>query len=119
MIAVLFIGGVGLVLLTLISVRNLQAGLVLYSDQLAARMENLQTALSQRGIKMGMAGGQLAVFGMSGMSAFLGALVSVASNALISLVMVAFLLFELERFMTIIRTEQVRIVPFVGQIPGC
>lgn len=117
MIAILVLGGVGLVLLTLVSVRNLQAGLAMYSEQLAARTAELKATLAQAGLQLGGLDTQLTTFGMSGMSAFLGALASVASNALISLVMVAFFLFEFERFMTIIRSERVSSVPFVGQIP--
>jgi predicted PurR-regulated permease PerM len=117
MISILLIGGVGLILLTLVSVRNLQAGLTMYAEQLAARMAELKAALSQIGLGMGEMDVQLATLGVSGMRAFLSALANFASNALISLVIVAFFLFEFERFMTIIRSEQVRSVPFVGQIP--
>jgi AI-2 transport protein TqsA len=117
MIAILVIGGVGLVLLTLVSVRNLQAGLTMYGEQLAARMADLRAAMVQLGLEVGGANEEIAALGVSGMSAFLSALVNVASNALISLVIVAFFLFEFERFMTIIRSERVRSVPFVGQMP--
>ena len=117
MIAILLIGGVGLVLLTLVSVRNLQAGLSLYAEQLTARMAELTAALSQIGLGMGGMDTQLATVGASGMSAFLGALVSVASSSLISLVIVAFFLFELDRFMAIVASERVRTVPFLGQTP--
>lgn len=117
MIFILVGGGLGLILLTLVSVRNLQAGLTMYAEQLTARTTELRDALAQIGLGMGGAEAQLASLGMSGMSAFLSALASVASNALISLVIVAFFLFELERFMTIIRSERVRSVPFVGQLP--
>lgn len=117
MIFILVGGGLGLILLTLVSVRNLQAGLTMYAEQLTARTTELRDALAQIGLGIGGAEAQLASLGMSGMSAFLSALASVASNALISLVIVAFFLFELERFMTIIRSERVRSVPFVGQLP--
>lgn len=117
MIAILLVGGVGLVLLTLVSVRNLQAGLSLYAEQLAARTAELTAALSQIGLGLGGMETQLATLGASRMSAFLGALVSVASSALISLVIVAFFLFELDRFISIIENERVRTVPFLGQAP--
>lgn len=117
MIFILVGGGLGLILLTLVSVRNLQAGLTMYAEQLTARTTELRDVLAQIGLGIGGAEAQLASLGMSGMSAFLSALASVASNALISLVIVAFFLFELERFMTIIRSERVRSVPFVGQLP--
>jgi predicted PurR-regulated permease PerM len=117
MIAILVIGGIGLFLLTLVSVRNLQAGLTLYGEQLAARMADLKTAMTHLGLEVGGANEGIAAFGVSGMSAFLAALVDVASNALISLVIVVFFLFEFERFMTIIRSERVRSVPLVGQMP--
>lgn len=117
MIAVLLIGGIGLVLLTLVSVRNLQAGLTMYSEQLAVRMDELRAALSQVGLGLGGAETQLIPFGVSEMSAFLSALAGFAGSALISLVIVAFFLFEFDRFMTIIRSEQVRSVPFLGQLP--
>ena len=117
MIAILLVGGVGLILLTLLSVRNLQAGLTMYAEQLAARTAELRAALAQIGLGTGGAEAQLTTWGVSGMSAFLSALANVASSAVISLVIVAFFLFELERFMTIVRSERVRSVPFVGQLP--
>lgn len=117
MIIILVVGGLGLILLTLVSVRNLQAGLAIYAEQLAARTAELRDALAQIGLGLGGAEAQLASIGVSGMSAFLSALANVASNALISLVIVAFFLFELERFMTIMRSERVRSVPFIGQLP--
>lgn len=117
MIAVLLVGGVGLVLLTLISARNLQAGLSMYGEQLAARTAELSAALAQLGPGMSEADAQLTALGVSGMSAFLSALVDFASSALISLVIVTFFLFEVDRFMAIIQTERVRNVPFIGEVP--
>lgn len=117
MIGFLTIGGVALVLLTLISVRSLQAGLTIYSEQLAMRMNSLKTTLSQIGPGADGLDRQLTSLGITGLNTFLGALISVASNALISLVIVAFFLFEFERFTAIMRSERVRDVPFVGQMP--
>lgn len=117
MIAVLLVGGVGLILLVLTSVRSLQAGLAEYADQLAARTAELTAALSQIGLGMSGMQTELASLSTSLMSAFLGALVNVAGSALISLVIVAFFLFELDRFISIIQSERVRDVPFLGQAP--
>lgn len=117
MIATLLVGGVGLIALTLISARNLQAGLSVYADQLAARTAELEAALSQIGLGLGGLDTQLAILGASLMSTFLGALVSVAGSALLSLVIVAFFLFELDRFIEIVDSERVRMVPFLGQTP--
>ena len=49
MLGFLIIGGGALVLLILISVRSLQAGLTMYSEQLVMRMNSLKTTLSQIG----------------------------------------------------------------------
>ncbi len=117
MVAMLAAGGVALALLILVSVRNLQAGLAAYSDQLAVRMNELETSLSQIGPRFDGLDRELSALGTSGLSAFLRALAGVAGNALISLVIAAFFLFEFDRFTAIINSEQVRTVPFVGQIP--
>ena len=117
MIAILLIGGVTLAILTLVAARNLQAGLALYGAQLAARLAELEAAVAPLGLEVGGLDEETAALGLSAMSAFLGALINVAANALISLVMVTFFLFEIERFMTIINSERVRSVPFVGQMP--
>ena len=47
MLGFLIIGGGALVLLIPISVRSLQAGLTMYSEQLVMRMNSLKTTLSQ------------------------------------------------------------------------
>jgi len=117
MLGFLIIGGGALVLLILISVRSLQAGLTMYSEQLVMRMNSLKTTLSQIGPGASGLDRQLASLGVTGLNTFLGALINVASNALISLVIVAFFLFEFERFTAIMHSEQVRGVPFVGQMP--
>jgi len=117
MIGFLVVGGVVLVLLILLSVRSLQAGLTMYSEQLSGRMSDLKTTLSQIGPEFGGLDRQLTSFSVTGLNAFLGALASVASSALISLVIMAFFLFEFERFTTIMHSEQMREVPFMGQMP--
>ncbi len=117
MIAVLLIGGVTLAVLTLVAARNLQAGLAGYGEQLALRLADLEAAAARLGLEAGGLDESAAALGLRAMSAFLGAMVNVAGNALISLVMVTFFLFEFERFMTIIQGEQARNLPFVGQMP--
>lgn len=118
LVGILLVGGIALVLLTLVSVRNLQAGLTMYSEQLGVRMADIKAAMAHLGLEAGGVGEEIAALSISGMSAVLAALVNVASNALISLVIVTFFLIEFERFMIIIRSERVRSVPFVGQIPA-
>lgn len=117
LVAVLLGGGIGLLLLGLISIGQLQDGLGLYGDQLAARMASLESTLAQSGIKLTGAGESAATAATSVLAGFLGAVANVAGNALVSLVIVAFFLLEFERFLTIIRSERVRSVPFLGQVP--
>ncbi len=117
MLAVLVAGGIGLTLLALTAVSSLQAGLSTYADQLAARFAHLEASLAQIGVEFGWVNGGMAGLGVSAMSIFLGALADIAADALISLVIVAFFLFEMDRFMAIIRSEKVRSEPFVGQLP--
>jgi len=110
-------GGMALILLALTSVRHLQMGLALYGDQLAARMADLEVALGQRGIELPGASGQAAATGISVLGGFLSAMVDVASNALVSLVVVAFFLLESQRFLQIIRSDAVRDRPLLSQAP--
>ena len=51
------------------------------------------------------------------MSGLLGAIVNAASNALVSLVIVAFFLLEAQRLLAILRSERVRGLPLLGQAP--
>lgn len=117
LITVLLAGGIGLLFLMLSSARQLQEGLALYADQLAVRMADLEAALAQQGIDIAGAGTATASVATSMLAGFLGALVRVAGDAVISLVIVAFFLLEFERFLTIIRSRRVRNEPFLGQMP--
>ena len=116
LIIVLLGGGIALILLALAAISHLQAGLALYSDQLQARLADLGSALAQRGIDL-TAADQAAAAGASVLSNFLRAIIDVAGNALVSLVIVAFFLLESQRFLGIIRSERVRSLPLLGQAP--
>jgi AI-2 transport protein TqsA len=114
---VLLGGGLALILLALVALSRLQAGLVLYSDQLQARMADLGALLAQRGIELAGAPDRVAAAGASALSGFLHAMVNAASNALISLVIVPFFLLESPRFLAILRSDRVRSLPMLGQAP--
>jgi predicted PurR-regulated permease PerM len=118
MLTVLLVGGVALVMLALVSVRSLQASLSVYGEQIAARMTELTAALTPLGLELGGSETQFTTFGVSLMGGFLGALADIAGMALISLVLVAFFLLELDRFIAVMRSERVRREPIVGQIPA-
>ena len=117
LIVVLLAGGVALIVLVLAAVGHLQEGLALYSDQLQARMAELSAALAQRGIEVGGASDQAAAAGAAALSGLLKAIAEVVSNAIVSLVIVAFFLLESQRFLTILRSERVRGLPLLGQAP--
>lgn len=117
LVILLLVAGVGLLLLALVSVGHLQEGLAVYGDQLAAQMADLETALAQNGIVLEGARGAAATFSTSLLAGFLTALANVASNALVSLVIVAFFLLEYERFLAIVRSRRVQTQPFIAQAP--
>jgi predicted PurR-regulated permease PerM len=117
LIVVLLGGGIALIALALVSIRSLQAGLELYSGQLAARLAELEAALMQSGIDLAGASGQAAAVATSALRGFLRATANVASNALVSLVVVAFFLLESERFLRILRSDAVQDRPLLNQAP--
>lgn len=117
LVAALVSGGVAFILLALSAVSHLQAGLALYSDQLALRFEDFRAALAQRGVDVSIVPDQAATVAASFLGAFLQALAGAASSALVSLVVVAFFLLESPRFLDILRGDQVRRLPFLGQVP--
>lgn len=118
MIGVLLVGGVALVLLALTSARSLQAGLATYGEQIAGRVADASAALAQLGLATEAMENDLTNLGVSLMAGFLSALVDIAGIALISVVLVAFFLFEIDRFQAVLNSERVRSQPFVGQIPS-
>ena len=117
LIVALLAGGIALILLALSSVKHLQTGLQMYGDQLAARLASLTAALAERGIDLADLSAEAASAGKSAMSSFLGAMVNAASNAIISLVAVAFFLLELKRFSAILRADAVQNLPILSQAP--
>jgi len=117
LIVALAAGGIGLVLLALASINRLQAGLQLYSDQLAARLADLTAALAQAGIHLGGASGQAASVATTVLGGLLRAIANVASNAIVSLVVVAFFLLESPRFVAILRSDAVQELPMLSQTP--
>jgi predicted PurR-regulated permease PerM len=116
LIAGLLAGGVALVLLALAAIGHLQAGLSTYQDQLAARLADLQAALAGAGVALPGLSDQSGA-AASVLKGLLGAILSVASTALVSLVIVAFFLIESQRFMRIVQGEAERHPLFLGQVP--
>lgn len=116
LIAILVGGGIALILLVLTSVRHLQAGLQTYSTELAAKAAELEAVLARAGIQPGESG-QAGAAAASVLSSLLRAIVDVASNAVVSLVVVAFFLLESQRLLQILRSDSVRNLPFLGEAP--
>jgi AI-2 transport protein TqsA len=110
-------GGIALVALALTSIKHLQAGLDLYSSQLAARMADLEAALAQRGVEIGGAPDEAAAIGVSALGGLLRAMTNIAGNVLISIVVVAFFLLESQRFVKILSSTQVQDRPLLSQAP--
>lgn len=113
LLAVLLGGGVGLILLALVSVGRLQEGLATYGDQLAAQLTTLPIAALQSG----ESAGRVAGVGMSALGEFLRALADVAANGLFSLVIVGFFLLESQRFLAIAQSDFVRDRPVLSHAP--
>ncbi|MFO7663816.1 MAG: AI-2E family transporter [Chloroflexota bacterium] len=109
--------GVGLILLILVSVARLQSGLDLYTAQLSARMSELTTALANAGLDLTALSEPVASFSAAVLGGLLGGIVNAASNALVSLVIVAFFLLESERLLAIIRSDAVQKRPLLSQLP--
>lgn len=109
--------GIGLILLILVSVDSLQSGLELYAAQLSTRMADLTAALANMGVDLTALSEKAASLGSAVLGGLLGAIANAASNALVSLVIVAFFLLESERFLGIFRSEVVRERPMLSQLP--
>ena len=77
----------------------------------------LEAALANLGINLAGASEQAAAIGASALGGFLRAMVNVASNALVSLVIVAFFLLESQRFQQILRSDAVQNRPMLSQAP--
>ena len=114
LIAVMLVGGILLVVLVLTSINHLQTGLSAYTEQLTARLAEVEVALVQRGIDLGVSS-QTGDVTASLLGGFLKAVANAASTALISLVVVAFFLLESSRIMQIIRGDLVQKRPFLSQ----
>lgn len=117
LIIFLLVAGIGLILLILASVDSLQSGLDLYADQLSARMADLTAALANTGVDITALSEKAASLSSAALSGMLGAIASAASNALVSLVIVAFFLLESERFLVIFRSDAVKERPMLSQLP--
>ncbi len=117
LIIFLLAAGIGLILLVLVSVERLQSGLDLYTEQLSAQMSELTAALANAGLDLTALAEHAATFSATVLGGLLGAIVDVASNALVSLVIVAFFLLESERLLTIIRSDVVQERPLLSNLP--
>lgn len=98
LIAAILAGGIGMVILFTTSINSLQEGLQLYTGNLDSVAADLEAALGTTGTAMNVSGWM----GSGGLgkvlAAVIPALVDVASNFLVGLVLVAFLLIETPRF---------------------
>ena len=115
LIVALFGGGIALVVLILTSITHLQTGLALYSDQLAARLADLEAALAERGIVLAVGSGEAAAAGASVLSSLLKGIATAASSAVVSLVVVVFFLLESDRFLQILRSDLVQDRPLLRE----
>jgi predicted PurR-regulated permease PerM len=115
LIAALLAGGVALIVLALVSVARLEAGLSTYSTGLAERAVELSAALSGLGLQGTVQGAGTTA--ANALSSLLRAIASVASSAIVSLVVVAFFLLESDRFIRIMRSEPVRDKPVLSELP--
>jgi len=116
LIVALVVGGVMLVALVLVAIGHLQTGLVAYSDQLTARLADVESTLAQRGVELG-ASDQAGSVAAAVLGGLLAAIADAASTALVSFVIVAFFLLESSRFIRIMQSDQIRALPVLGQVP--
>lgn len=117
LILTLVVGGILLIVLGLSTIGHLQTGLAAYSEQLTARLADIEAALAQRGVDFAGVSGQAGDAAASVLGGLLKAIVNAASTALVSLVIVAFFLLESSRLMQIIQSDLVRNRPFLSQAP--
>ena len=118
LVALLLLGGLGLLFLALISIESLQSGLETYSSELSATMAELSAALASSGVDLSAISEQLAALGASVLAGFLNALVTIITTGMTSLVIVAFLLLESERFSNIARSGVIKDRPMLSQLPA-
>lgn len=113
LVLMILAAGIGLALLTLVSVQHLQESLVAYSEQLSAEIaeeaaqiggnEDLAETLSQA----------LAAL----MASLLAAMVNIAADLIFSVVLVVFMLLERDRFARVWQTH-LRERPVLGKAPA-
>jgi predicted PurR-regulated permease PerM len=116
LIVALIVGGGLLLALVLLAAGRLQTGLAAYGEQLVSRFQDVEAALAERGIEPGGSG--WAAASASGLlGGLLAAIVDVASGAIVSLVIVAFFLLESSRFIRILKSDRVRVLPVLGEVP--
>ena len=118
LVALLLVGGLGLLFLALISVASLQSGVAAYSSELSTKMAELSAALASAGVDFSVVAEQLAALSASVLAGFLSALVTIITTGMTSLVIVAFFLLESERFLNIIRTGVIADRPLLSQLPA-
>jgi predicted PurR-regulated permease PerM len=118
LVALLLAGGLGLLLLALISVQSLQSGMAANSAELSAKISELGAALASSGVDLSSVSEQLAALSAAVLAGFLSALVAIISTGMTSLVIVAFFLLESERFLDIVRTGVIKDRPMLSQLPA-
>jgi hypothetical protein len=97
LVGALVVGGILLIVLALAAIGHLQTGLAVYSEQLAARLADIEAGLAQRGVDLGSLAGQAASAASSLLGGLLSAIIAAASSAVASVVIVAFFLLESSR----------------------
>ena len=117
LIVAILVGGVGLVILVIVSVNSLQDGLQLYLGNLDEFAANLQAALGETGANMQVAD----LMGSNGLgkllASFLPVLVGAISNFVVGLVLVAFFLLEAPRFNKLLQHDLIK-RPMLSQMPA-
>jgi predicted PurR-regulated permease PerM len=116
LVVVLVVGGILLFALVLVAIGRLQTGLSAYSEQLTARIGEVEAAVAQRGVDVGTSG-QAGTAAGSVLGGLLVAIADAASTALVSLVIVAFFLLESSRIIKILRSDLVQDRPLLSQVP--
>jgi predicted PurR-regulated permease PerM len=118
LILLLLAGGLFLLSLGLASIASLQSGLQQYSQDLSARMTELSAALAGAGVDLSGVSEQIAALSSTVLTGLLGAIASVLSNGVVSIVIVAFFLLESDRFLSIVRKGVIKDRPMLSQLPA-
>jgi predicted PurR-regulated permease PerM len=118
LIVLLLAGGLFLLFLGLASIESLQSGLQEYSDQLSVRLAELSDALAAAGVDLTGVSEQVAALSATVLAGLLGAIATIISNGMVSIVIVAFFLLESDRFLNIARTGVIKDRPMLSELPA-